>query len=445
MMNAAGGAAIRSAAGFSASTLAWVLLAFGLLLGNPFLLYAAAAFVLVIAADIASLAFASIRVEMRLSNTSIPRGGDFQVSAEIELGGGLGLVYVHIPLPKELVLKTGNNFRVLFLLPWKRRRSCRVCMAAVKRGEFSVGPPSIKIASLWGGFGRSPDCAAGASKISVWPRHHLIKRFKEHRAFGETPLPDSSFAFLGMRSDSLKGLREYRPGDGARLVNWRASAKAFSSGDHRLPLVNEYAVEGKKVVWLFIDSSPAAIVGSQEENPFEYYLESALSITSYFISRGYKVGMSVFANEVLVRSDSGKGQIARILREFVRLKPAIRPEKLAYAVESVRPFLAVDRPLCFILTRPEADPEGTREAIRRLRAVAGPRSTVCLVAVKWTGWHSQQTPYEAFAAKAMDAKVEMAFEVVRAAGALPVLWDPRAQRFGEILVRIAAGTSLRRN
>lgn len=443
-MSATAGSTIRSTPGLGASTLACVLFASGLLLGNPCLLYAAAAFALVIAVDIASIAFASTRIEVSLSKTSIPRGGNFQIAADIELGGGIGMVYVHIPLPKELALKTGNNFQVLCLLPWKRRRSCRICVAAVRRGEFSIGSPSLKIVSLWSGFSSTPDGSTGAIKISIWPKHHLIKRFKEHRVFGETPLPDSSFAFLGMRSDSLKGLREYRPGDGARQVNWRASAKAFSSGDHHLPLVNEYSIEGKKVVWLFIDSSPASIVGSQEENPFEYYLESALSITSYFISRGYKVGMSVFANEVLVRSDSGKGQIARILREFVRLRPAIHPEKLVYAVESVRPFLAVDRPLCFILTRPEVDPEGTREAIRRLRAIVGPRSTVCVVAVKWTGWHSQQTPYETFAAKAMDAKIERAFKLVSAAGALPILWDPRAQRFGEILVRIAAGMSLRR-
>jgi uncharacterized protein (DUF58 family) len=437
-MSAAGEFAIRSTAGLSASTPAWALLALGLLSGSPCLVYAAAAFALLVATDILSIAFASSRIELRLSSASLPRGGEFQVTADFEFGGGLGLVYVHIPLPKEFILKTGNNFQVLVLLPWKRKKSCRMCVAAVRRGEYFVGPSLMKVVSLCRGFSRALNSSTGALKLSVWPRHHLIKRFREHRAFGETPLPDNSFAFLGMRSNSIKGLRGYRPGDGARMVNWRASAKAFSRGADRAPLVNEYEVEGKKVVWLFIDSSSSAAVGTHDENILEYYLEAALSITSYFISRGYKVGMSIFANEVLVRSDSGKGQVARVLREFVRVKPAARPEKLVYAVESVRPFIAVDRPLCFILTRPEVDSGGTLDAIRRLRAILGARSAVCLVAVKWTGWHPQETTDEVFAAKAMDAKIERAFGTVRAAGALPILWDPAAQLFGELLVRIAA-------
>lgn len=437
-MNAAGGYAMRSTMGLGASTLAWVLLASGLLAGSPALVYAAAAFALITAADIASITFASGRIWMRLSSASLPRGGEFQVAADLEFGGGLGLVYVYIPLPKEFILKTGNNFQVLLLLPWKRKKSCQVCMTAARRGEYPVGPPLMKVVSLCRGFSRALGCSDGALKISVWPRHQLIKRFREQRVFGTTPLPDNSFAFLGMRSNSIKGLREYRPGDGARLVNWRASAKAFSRCADRAPLVNEYEVEGRKAVWLFIDSSPSAAVGTREENSFEYYLEAALSITSCFISRGYRVGMTIFGNEVLVRPDSGKGQIARVLREFVGAKPAVHPEKLVCAVESVKAFLAVDRPLCFILTRPEVDSGGTLDAIRRLRAILGRRSSVCLVAVKWTGWHPRETPDEVFAAKAMDAKVEGAFGPVRAAGAFPILWDSRAQRFGELLALVAA-------
>ncbi|HAH05745.1 MAG TPA: hypothetical protein DCM05_04330 [Elusimicrobia bacterium] len=438
-MEASEGPALRSAPGLGASFLACALLAAGLSLGNPSLVYAAAAFAFVLAADVASIAFASVRADMRLSHASLSRGEEFRIVVDVESGGGLGLVYVQIPLPKEFSLKAGNNFRVRFLLPWTRRRSYRLSVAALSRGEFLVGPPEIRIVSLWGEFSRSLNGMGDAVKVSVWPRHHLIKRFKELRAFGRTPLPDNSIAFLGMRSNSLNGLREYHPGDSARMVNWRASAKMLSGGASRLPLVNEYSVEGKKAVWLFIDSSPATAVGTREENPFEYFLESALSITSYFISRGYKVGASVFANDVLVRSDSGRGQIAKVLREFVRVKPAAYPEKLTYAVESVRPFLAADRPLCFILTRPEVDCEGTSDAIRRLQAILGRRSTVCLVAVKWTEWHPRQTLYGGFAAKAMDAKIEAAFKLVRGAGAIPILWDPRTQRFGGLLVRAAAG------
>jgi uncharacterized protein (DUF58 family) len=439
MMGQAEGPALRSVPGFGASSLACALLAAGLLLGNPTLVCAAAAFALVIAADVASIAFASVRTDMRLSSTSLSRGDEFQVALDIESGGGIGTVYVQIPLPKEFSLKSGNNFHVLFLLPWTRKRSYRLGVAAVSRGEFSLGPPAVKIVSLWGEFSRALYGSTEAFKVSVWPRHHLIKRFKELRTFGGTPLPDNSISFLGMRSNSLNGLREYHPGDSARMVNWRASAKVLSGGASRLPLVNEYSVEGKKAVWLFIDSSPGTVVGTREENPFEYFLESALSITSYFISRGYKVGASIFANDVLVRSDSGKGQIAKVLREFVGVKPSAYPEKLVYAVESVRPFLAADRPLCFILTRPEVDPEGAQSAIRRLRAILGRRSTICLVAVKWTQWHPRQTPYGAFAAKAMDAKIEGVFKLARGAGAVPILWDPRTQRFGGLLVRAAAG------
>lgn len=438
-MAEAGDSGLR-AAGPLPAVLSCGLLGLGLLLANPAILYVAAAFAIVFLGEAAATALVRVSAESSVSATSLCRGDHFFVDTTIELGSGWGTAFVHFPMPKGTVLQTGNNLRVLPLLPWPRRISSRVEAVAGARGEFLVPQPSMKVVSVWGNFTRTAGPSATPFKLAVRPRHHLIKRFRELRTLGRTPLPDNSIAFTGVRSDSFKELREYRPGDRARRVNWRASAKALSSDLPRLPLVNEYEVEGKKVVWVFVDGSSHAAVGTSDENAFEYFLDATLSIASYFISRGYKVGASIFASGVLVRSDSGSGHIAKLMREFVRAEAAPHPERLAFAVESARPFLMADRPLCFLMTRPEADLKGVGEAVRRLRAVVGRRAKVYVVAVRWPSFHPPVTGQDRFAAKAMDALVLDSLRAVRSAGATPVLWDPRTQRFGELMSRVAASS-----
>lgn len=416
------------------------LLGVGLVLANPPILYLAAAFALVFLAESVSVAVVRVSAESTVPVTSVCRGDRFFIDTSIDLGVGLGTAYVHFEMPRGAVIQGGSNLRAIPLMPWPRRVNSRVEAVAGARGEFLIPQPSVKVVSLWGQFSRMAVSSAAPTSIAVRPRHHLIKRFRELRALGKTPLPDNSIAFTGVRSDSFKELREYRPGDRASRVNWRASAKVLSSDMPRLPLVNEYEVEGKKVVWLFVDGSMRSAVGTSEENAFEYFLDATLSVASFFISRGYKVGASIFSSGVLIRSDSGAGQIAKVMREFIRAEAAPYPERLTFAVESARPFLSADRPLCFLMTRPEVDRKGVGESVKRLRTIVGRRAKVFVVAVRWSAFHPPVTGQDRFAAKAMDALVLDSLRSVQGAGATPVLWDPRAQRFGELMTRVAAAS-----
>jgi len=415
-----------------------VLFGFGLLLGNPIFLYVAVAFALVIIFDSASFFFITIHANTHFSGSAVRRGADVKITTDISFSRGIGIVKFFLQLPESFEIIDGTNYRLFFVLPWSQRVQNVITVNARKRGEYEIQPAIVEIISIWGEFERKELTSNNIFKIAVRPHQHLIKRLKEIKTVGKKPYPENSIVFLGIRSNSFKELRGYRSGDLMRWINWHVSAKALSSSASQLPLVNEYEVEGKKVVWIFVDNSVIGAVGSEVENVFEYFLDAALSTALYFISRGYKVGLSIFASNILIRSDTGVGQTAKILKEFVKAEYIAQKGDLVRAVESVKPFLVSERPLCFFLTRPEVDTDETQRAIRRLRAILGYWSKVYLLAVNWVHFHPEQSSYDAFVSQIMETNIKNALITTKKSGATPILWNPKKQHFGELLSRVIA-------
>src|SRR3989344_1283002 len=371
-----------------------VLFGLGLLFGNTPFLYLATAFGLLILFDAFSFLFATATAATEISTSTVMRGDTIEITSDIKLRGGFGIAKFLITLPSEFEIVAGTNYRVMPVFYRMSSVHNSITLKCRKRGEYSIPQPRIEMASIWGEFGKITMPVGTPFTIKVRPQQHLIKRLKEIKTKARKPYPENSIISLGIRSNIFKELREYQPGDSMRRINWHASAKALSAGTVRRPLVNEYEVEGKKVVWVFIDNSALAAVGTDIENVFEYFLDGALSTISYFISRGYAVGVSIFASNILIRPDTGAGQISKVLREFLRAEYVTQKLDLVRAIESVKPFLAAERPLCFIFTRPEANIDETRAAIRRLPVILGRYSRAYLVAIDWTSFHPKRSIYD---------------------------------------------------
>ncbi len=75
--------------------------------------------------------------------------------------------------------------------------------------------------------------------------------------------------------DDLLGVREYAPGEDARLINWKLTAKTGR------PLVNEFSQDIGNRVTLFADGTPGSAV--------EERLEEAASLAKFFIDEGTEV------------------------------------------------------------------------------------------------------------------------------------------------------------
>lgn len=408
-----------------------------LLLGNPLLFDAA---LLLFTLLMLEAAGSAPRVDLAadVSHGRVLRGDVVRLHIAGRVGGALGRIRVHAQLPAEAELRAGSNLRVAFALPWQRSLAWEVRFAALKRGEHEVGPVRLDFLSALGSFHREVDVSP-ARHLTVWPRQQAVRRMREIRTYGRLPQPDEAIARLGVRSHDFRDIRAYQRGDPVRWINWRATAKHLSRGNHE-PLVNEYEVEGKRAVWVLVDAAPHSAVGTNVEDVLDHQVEAAVGITSYFLGRGCKVGVQAHPRLVFLPPDVGREQLQRTLRHLTMLAHAKAGSgsRLSEAVEKARRFLVSERPTCFVLTRPEADPRGTAEAVKRIRGLVGRRASVFLVAVNGSRLHAGDGPFEGFVAAANDARLANAGRAARSSGAVLVSWDPTRQRFGSVLGRVAA-------
>jgi len=63
-----------------------------------------------------------------------------------------------------------------------------------------------------------------------------------------------SFGKHGNDNQEFKELRLYSPGDPFKAINWKVTSRNLVRGSI-WPVVNEFEKEGKKSVWIFLDTS----------------------------------------------------------------------------------------------------------------------------------------------------------------------------------------------
>lgn len=157
-------------------------------------------------------------------------------------------------------------------------------------------------------------------ELLVQPKILNLRRIRGVPGIATSPFPVIDIAKIGVATTDFQEIRSYVHGDPVKNINWKATARKAAQGQ-LWPLVNEYEVEGKKAVWLFLDASSVLEVGTDIENAFEYCLEAANGVAYYFTDRGYRVGMYIYNDgNRLLYPDTGKKQFLRISWELIKLE-----------------------------------------------------------------------------------------------------------------------------
>jgi uncharacterized protein (DUF58 family) len=93
--------------------------------------------------------------------------------------------------------------------------------------------------------------------------------------------------------DSLRELREHRPGDPFRRIAWKASARRAKL------LVREYEREERDVVWVLLDASVELWSGAPGESPLDVAIDEAAAVIDRHLKRGDFVGLAIVASRTL--------------------------------------------------------------------------------------------------------------------------------------------------
>jgi uncharacterized protein (DUF58 family) len=244
---------------------------------------------------------------------------------------------------------------------------------------------------------------------------------------------------MGVATTDFREIRDYVNGDPVKNINWKATARQAAQGKN-WPLVNEYEVEGKKSVWIFLDTASYLEVGTNIENAFEYCLEAVNGLVYYYTDRGYRVGMYIYNDGGrLFYPDAGKKQFLRISRELIRLDTSAKFNELPQAIEKCRRYLLGYNPLCVIVTRLDTKySDDVLRGVTKLKLLRGRRTRklpVMVVTVPGYNIIPRLNEYDDNSAMLLRMETRPRAQQIRRMGAGLLEWNPRQENFSTALLR----------
>lgn len=186
-------------------------------------------------------------VEREIEKAQTFVGNEIEVLVRVRVGRGIGLVMVRENIPKAFMTSSGSNVGYFFTYPGRRSFQLSYKLLPLKRGVYEI--PKTEIISLhflrihpmkWGLYG-------GVNEIVVLPKIGITRWVRSWRAL-ESQRSQISKSLSGVTTLEFKEIREYKPGDPFKVINWKATARTGKL------LVNEYEKEGQDTIILFLDA-----------------------------------------------------------------------------------------------------------------------------------------------------------------------------------------------
>ena len=425
-------------------------------------------------------------------DVEVRRGGEDQkVWVDGEVGdtltvsvrGGVGLVTAGDRLPKSFRLDEGTNFKALWKGMGDREATISYRATCAKRGFYKLDSVAWEARHPLGitqnGLG---DCPAPRTYI-VQPRPLFIRRLRQRKALTRIPMPMEAKIKFGVPTTDFLEIRDYVSGDSYRMINWKATARMMSASPRPFQ-VNEYEREGKKVVWIFLDSASHMALGTTVKNTLEYAVQATLGLTHFYLSRECRVGLCVYDYDAYqwegsfqrtastpeltqalypleqmeepvntmeaavpgarsqVRSrvifpDMGRRQQFKIMREMLKVEVRYSDESLKEAIHSCRGHIIGTSPLFIIITMIEAaKTRGLLDGIRELHRYSGRmRRRPSIIIFNVRGYSvAAQSQEEEMAAEVLEFHNRPVYAALRRLGATVISWNPRTQSFAQALL-----------
>jgi uncharacterized protein (DUF58 family) len=459
-----------------------VYIVLGMFLGN----------IILITLGLAPIIFLSISVLIGQPMVSkVERNGkDLKINVDdkisdilkITIEGGPGIVTVSDTLPISFALDDGNNFKAV----WKGLTGKTIDLSytalCAKRGYFDLREVTYETRHPLQINANTLGVLSAKRAVIVQPHPLFVRKIKNHKNVSRIPMPMDARFMFGIPTTDFKEIREYRPGDNYRAINWKASAKRLSRGSSSF-VVNSYEKEGKKMVWIFLDSAVHMGLGTTVNNTMEYAIRAALGFTNFYIERDCKVGFCVYNHdasqwegpfinrnsvevgelgldqierEVLIGSedmhpqyirkeqsrvlypDIGKRQQFKITREMLYVDIKYSTESLKEAIHSCRKYIVGTQPLFIVITMVEAAhiqgiQDGLKELHKYMGRIGGKPS---IIIFNVQGYNvAAQTDAEKIAAGFLTYHTKPYYDILRGMGCTVINWDPIEESFAHALQR----------
>ncbi len=414
------------------------LLIAGLVLGNMVVLTMALVPLSLLLAGLLTEPPRQIEIRADKIKPLIWQGDEVEISHDVTVDDGFGIVTLYQDLPQYFSLAEGNNIMMRRKSWGKDAFTFSFKVRCTKRGHYVLPPlrwetrHALNLTQAYYG-------ATQPTELLVQPRILNLRRIRGVKGIATSPFPVIDVAKIGVATTDFREIRDYIYGDPVKNINWKATARQAAQGK-LWPLVNEYEVEGKKSVWIFLDAASYLEVGTDIENSFEYCLEAANGAAFYFTDRGYRVGMYIYNDGgKFFYPDAGKKQFLRISRELIHLNTSKVYGELPEAIEKCRRYLLGYNPLCVVVTRLDArETNNIVNGIAKLRSLRGRRRRkLPVMVVSAAGYNviPRQDEYDDNSAVMLQLQTKPKAQQIRRMGASLLEWNPRKENFSTALLR----------
>jgi len=202
---------------------------------------------------------------------------------------------------------------------WRERQAWRFTLQATERGYHAVGPATLRSADLLGMFPRVIEDPS-SDHLLVFPRVYTMQELglPADRPFGDRKGHNRLY------EDPLRvaGLRDYRPGDPMRRIDWKATARR---GEFQSKVYDPSATE-QLYIMLNVDTMEHSWEGYLKDE-LERSISVAASVAVWAAGQRFAVGL--LANGAYPDADRpirlapsrSREQITRILEALAVVQP----------------------------------------------------------------------------------------------------------------------------
>jgi len=300
----------------------------------------------------------SIKVSKRISKDRASVGEILSISLDVSIESGLGTVIVCDDLHGSFELVEGSNFHVVWKGFSQKKIKINYKIRCNASGSYSLSDTKWRAVHPVCDYLENGVCKNDVS-VKIVPRLLELHKIRGLSAKCRVPMPQGALSTLGMTTNEFKEVRMYCPGDPFKSINWKVTSRNLFRGKI-YPVVNEYEREGKKTVYIFLDTSSTMNYGTKSKNVVEYSIEAVNGFADHYLSQNCMVALISFGKKkIVVPPGTGKMQYHRILKELMKVRDNTETKRtvkkkastLSEIIYANREHFVGVRPLFIVITR----------------------------------------------------------------------------------------------
>jgi len=212
----------------------------------------------------------------------------------------------------------GLGYLETFSLGRYERVRARRTVEARRRGAFRLGSAQLESGDLFGLYSSRSESRFSGRELIVYPPLHPLPGFAL-----PTRIPSGETRSRTARDEDPSrpnGVREYRPGDPMRNVDWKTTAR------HQSPYVRTFDPGDGHHVVVLLECATSELLWRFRPERLEAAVSAAASVAAFGIRAGHRVGLvtnglPLGSGRPVLAAAAGDHQLAALMDTLARVQP----------------------------------------------------------------------------------------------------------------------------